>query len=54
MNDHHFSYPVVVPLRGTAISGHATTTEPPAPVALRPVQAPIRNTPAPATARLAA
>jgi len=25
MNDHHFSYPRVVPLPGTTISGHATT-----------------------------
>jgi hypothetical protein len=23
MNDHRFSYPVVVPLRGATISGHA-------------------------------
>jgi hypothetical protein len=53
MNDHHFSYPVVVPLRGTTISGHATT-EPPAPVALRPVPAPVRETSAPETTRLAA
>lgn len=30
MNTHHFSYPVVVPLRGLTISGHSTL--PPAPV----------------------
>jgi hypothetical protein len=32
MNDHHFSYPVVVPLPGAKISGHAAA--PPAPVGL--------------------
>jgi len=54
MNDHHFTYPVVVPLRGTTISGHATT-QPPAPVAVRPVQAPVRReTNAPEAATLAA
>jgi hypothetical protein len=41
MNDHHFSYPVVVPLEGVTISGHSSP--PPAPVAalqtIRPVQA---------------
>jgi hypothetical protein len=30
MNDHHFSYPRVVPLQGATISGHAT--QPTAPV----------------------
>jgi hypothetical protein len=30
MNDHHFSYPRVVPLQGATISGHAL--EPSAPV----------------------
>jgi len=45
MNDHHFSYPVVVPLRGTTISGHAVHAQPP--VALRPAQAPFRQTSAP-------
>jgi hypothetical protein len=29
MNDHHFSYPVVTPLQGATISGHAAP--PPAP-----------------------
>ncbi len=29
MNDHHFSYPVVVPLRGATISGHATQSPAP-------------------------
>lgn len=24
MNDHHFSYPVVQPLRGVTISGHSS------------------------------
>jgi hypothetical protein len=24
MNDHHFSYPVVIPLRGVTISGHSS------------------------------
>jgi hypothetical protein len=31
MNDHHFSYPVVVPLRGATVSGHAVQS--PVPVA---------------------
>jgi hypothetical protein len=55
MNDHHFSYPRVVPLLGTAISGHATTPPPP-PVALRPLQASARqaSAPAPRPATLAA
>jgi hypothetical protein len=30
MNDHHFSYPRVVPIQGATISGHAR--EPSAPV----------------------
>jgi hypothetical protein len=29
MNDHHFSYPVVVPLRGVTISGHSSVPEVP-------------------------
>ena len=41
MNDHHFSYPVVVPLQGVTISGHSS--HPPAPAvslqAIRPLQA---------------
>jgi hypothetical protein len=51
MNDHHFSYPVVVPLRGTTISGHAVQAQ--SPVGLRPAQPPLRPpappTPKPAT-----
>ena len=55
MTDHHFSYPVVVPLQGATISGHATI-QPPSPVLLRPVQAPVRaiSGPAPKPASLAA
>jgi hypothetical protein len=54
MNDHHFSYPVVVPLRGTTISGHAVLAQSPA--ALRPAQPPLRQTsaPVPKAAALAA
>ena len=54
MNDHHFSFPVVVPLRDTTISGHAVHSQPPA--ALRPAQPPFRQTsaPAPKAATLAA
>jgi hypothetical protein len=54
MNDHHFSYPVVVPLRGTTISGHAVQAE--SPVALRPVEPPFRPTSPPISkaAKLAA
>jgi hypothetical protein len=41
MNDHHFSYPVVVPLQGVTISGHSS--HPPVPAvtlqATRPLQA---------------
>jgi hypothetical protein len=54
MNDHHFSYPIVVPLRGTTISGHAAQAQPP--FALRPVQPPVHQTsvPNPKPATLAA
>jgi len=54
MNDHHFSYPIVVPLQGTTISGHAVHAHPP--IALRPVQPPFRQTsaPTPKAATLAA
>jgi len=45
MNDHHFSYPVVVPLRGVTISGHSSP--PPAPAgamqAIRPLSPVIRH-----------
>jgi hypothetical protein len=37
MNDHHFSYPRVVPIRGTTISAHAVQAPAP-PVTLRPVE----------------
>jgi hypothetical protein len=41
MNDHHFSYPVVVPLQGVTISGHPS--HPPVSAvslqAIRPLQA---------------
>jgi hypothetical protein len=56
MNDHHFSYPRVVPLPGTTISGHATA--PPAsvvpllPAPTVPQAAPA--VPAPEVASLAA
>jgi len=44
MNDHHFSYPVVVPLQGVTVSGHSS--HPPAPPvslqAIRPVQPVVR------------
>jgi hypothetical protein len=30
MNDHHFSYPVVVPLQGVTISGHSSHAPGPA------------------------
>jgi hypothetical protein len=38
MNDHHFSYPVVVPLQGVTISGHSNHSLAPAlsPLAMRP------------------
>jgi|HubBroStandDraft_6_1064221.scaffolds.fasta_scaffold00805_16 hypothetical protein len=43
MNDHHFSYPVVIPLQGVTISGHSS--HPPAPAVslqtVRPIQ-PVR------------
>ena len=60
MNDHHFSYPRVVPLQGATISGHAV--HPPAPIAslqaTRLVQAPPRpsapGAPAPKVTSLAA
>jgi hypothetical protein len=29
MNDHHFSYPVVVPLGAMTISGHSSNPAPP-------------------------
>jgi hypothetical protein len=35
MNDHHFSYPVVTPLQGATISGHAAAS--PAPLPQPPV-----------------
>jgi hypothetical protein len=45
MNEHHFSYPVVVPLRGVTISGHSS--DPPAPAgslqAIRPLQPLVRQ-----------
>ena len=44
MNDHHFSYPVVIPLQGVTISGHSS--HPPAPAvslqAIRPLQPVVR------------
>jgi hypothetical protein len=56
MNDHHFSYPRVVPLPGAMISGHAT--EPPAPIVPLLHQAPVPKAataaPAPKLASLAA
>lgn len=41
MNDHHFSYPVVVPLQGVTVSGHSSHPPAPAvsPQAIRPLQA---------------
>jgi hypothetical protein len=36
MNDHHFSYPVVTPLQGATISGHAAAA--PAPLPQPPVR----------------
>ena len=37
MNDHHFSYPRVVPLVGATISGHASEqSEPAAPLQAAP------------------
>ena len=41
MNDHYFSYPRVVPLQGTTISGHAI--EPSAPVVPLLPQPPIHQ-----------
>ena len=41
MNDHHFSYPRVVPIQGATISGHATA--PPAPVVSLLPQPPIHQ-----------
>jgi hypothetical protein len=56
MNDHHFSYPRVVPLPGATISGHAT--QPPAPIAPSLHQVPVPKAatapPAPKLASLAA
>jgi hypothetical protein len=56
MNDHHFSYPRVVPLPGASISGHAI--EPPVRVvsllAPPPVPQVTKAAPAPAVASLAA
>lgn len=44
MNDHHFSYPVVVPLQGVTISGHSS--HPPVPAvsfqAIRPLEPHVR------------
>jgi hypothetical protein len=60
MNDHHFSYPVVVPLRGATISGHAVQDPAPvaSPQAARRLAPPIRHaaavTPARTQAALAA
>jgi hypothetical protein len=53
MNDHHFSYPRVVPLQGATISGHATTPAAPV-VPLRPgppvtQAAPVATAPKPAS-----
>ena len=47
MNDHHFSYPVVVPLRGATISGHAAQSPAPiaSPSATRPLQSPSATPP---------
>jgi hypothetical protein len=56
MNNHHFSYPHVVPLLGATISGHAT--EPLAPVVPLSPQPPVPHAvpaaPAPMVASLAA
>ena len=56
MNNHHFSYPRVVPIPGATISGHAT--EPPAPTVPRMPQPPVLQAvpraPAPTVASLAA
>jgi hypothetical protein len=56
MNDHHFTYPRVVPVRGTTISGHAVQAPPPVPVALRRLRPLARqaSAPAPKAATLAA
>jgi hypothetical protein len=45
MNNHHFSYPVVVPLGTMTISGHSTTSAPPlgSPQAPRPLQTSARH-----------
>ena len=46
MSDHHFSYPVVLPLQGVTISGHSSHA--PAPVdslqAIRPLEPLVRHT----------
>jgi hypothetical protein len=56
MNDHHFSYPVVVPLRGATISGHAGQA--PSPIAslqaVRRHQPPVRHAAGAAPVRKAA
>jgi len=56
MNDHHFTYPRVVPVRGTTISAHAVQAPPPAPVALQRLRPPARQAfvPTPKAATLAA
>jgi len=45
MNDHHFSYPVVVPLGAMTISGHSTNPAPPhgSPQAPRRLQTVVRR-----------
>jgi hypothetical protein len=48
MNDHHFSYPRVVPVQGATISGHAI--EPSAPVVPLLPQPPIHQAAATASA----
>jgi hypothetical protein len=59
MNDHHFSYPVVVPLRGLTISCHSSPQAAPVSAlhATGPIQPLVRNTadavPAPAPAMVA-
>jgi hypothetical protein len=56
MNDHHFSYPVVVPLRGATISGHAAPTASLHAAGLMqpPVRPPVVATPAGKPASVAA
>jgi hypothetical protein len=57
MNDHHFSYPVVVPLGAMTISGHSTSPAPPpgSPQASRRLQTAVRHAaqalPSPSPAR---